>query len=88
MGIFKMSHMKASIIVPIIVGAVTVLALVIAQEPVYGVNGTIQFNNALDPHIFIIYTTLSITVSVALVDLVYWLIKWCQRQDVLAWCHK
>lgn len=82
------SHKKALVIFPSIVAVATILALVVVQDPVYGTDGAITFKNALDPHIFIIFTVLSVTASIGLVDFAFWLIDWCKKQDVMGWCHK
>ena len=82
MGLRKITRKRFSVIIPLIVGVMTTVFLVGIQDPVYGVDGIIRYKNALDPHIFIIYIILAITVSLALVDFIHWLIGWCRKQNV------
>ena len=86
MGFLKLNRRRLLIVIPLIVAVITAVFLFFFQEPVYGTDGIIRYNNALDPHIFIIYILIAITVSAALVDLAYWLIGWCKRQNVIGWC--
>ena len=80
MELFKINREKLLVIVPSIVGMLTMIGLWIMQDPVIGVDGSITLNTALDPHMFIIYTALSIVLSAALVDAAYWLAEWCKKQ--------
>lgn len=89
MGKFiRISHKRALIIFPLLVALATLLALLVIQEPAFGTDGGITFKKALDPHIFIIFTVLAITLSLALVDFAFWLIDWCHKQDAIGWCRK
>lgn len=80
MGLLKVNRERLLVLVPFIVGTITMIGLWIMQDPAIGVDGSITLNNALDPHIFIIYTALSIVLSAALVDAAYWLAEWCKKQ--------
>ena len=82
MDLRKITDKRLSVIVPLIVGVITIVFLVWTQAPEYGDEGIIRYNNALDPHMFIIYVILMMTASLALVDFVYWLIRWCRKQNV------
>ena len=76
----KISRVKLMVVVPTIVGMLTAAFLWVSQEPIYAMDGIIRYNNALDPHMFIIYTLLSVILSAALVDLAYRLVNWCKKQ--------
>jgi len=88
MDLRKVNHKRLSVIVPLIAGVITVIVLLVIQDPVYGTDGILRFKNSLDPHLFILYTALAVTVSLALVDFVYWLTRWCQEQSMIEWCQK
>jgi|GEM_PF-6328989 len=87
MGFLKRNHSRIFVIVPLLVGVITAVVLFFYQDPVYGTDGIIRYDNALDPHIFIIYIVAAITVSAALVDFAYWLKGWCEKQNLIGWCR-
>ena len=76
----KINREKLIVFVPLSIGTITAVTLWFMQEPVHVVDGTIMYSNALDPHIFITYTVLSIILSAALVDMIYWLVGWCKKE--------
>ena len=80
MNQLKINREKLLVIVPLIVGIATMVGLWIMQEPVTRPDGVITLNNALDPHLFITYTAISIVLSAWLVDATYWLARWCKKQ--------
>ena len=80
MGLPKINRTRLMVIVPAMTGMVTAAILWFTQEPAYGVDGIIRLNNPLDPHVYIIYTLLSIILSAVFVDVAYWLADWCKKQ--------
>ena len=79
-GFFIVSRLRFKVIVASIAGMITAGLLWINQEPVYGIDGIVRYNNALDPHLFITYTVLSIILTAAIVDIGYWLATQCKKQ--------
>jgi hypothetical protein len=75
-----MNHGRLMVFVPVIAGVLMALVLIGMQDPIFLADGVINFENPLDPHMFIIYIMMAIILSAALVDFVHWLGSWCQKQ--------
>ena len=80
MRLLSMNHKRLMVFVPVIAGVIMTLVLIGIQEPIFLVGDIINFEDPLDPHMFIIYILAAIILSAALVDFVHWLGSWCQKQ--------
>jgi hypothetical protein len=80
MRVLTMNHKRLMVSVPVIAGLIMALVLIGIQDPMFFADGVINFEDPLDPHIFIIYIIMAIILSAALVDFAHWLSSWCQKQ--------